>query len=133
MPVILNIETSTDVCSTALTCDGEVVFNRENYKSMSHASSLGGYVQEALSTAKSKHLTIDAVAVSRGPGSYTGLRIGVSEAKGLCFGLDVPLIAVDTLAVMACAVMFKKNIDENALLVPHDRCPSHGGLFGCIR
>lgn len=118
MPVILNIETSTDVCSTALTCDGEVLFNRENYKSMSHASSLGGYVQEALSEAKSRHLTLDAVAVSRGPGSYTGLRIGVSEAKGLCFGLDVPLIAVDTLAVMACAVMFRKNIDETALLCP---------------
>lgn len=118
MPVILNIETSTDVCSVALTCDGQVVFNKENHESMSHASSLGGYVQDALSVAKSHHFAIDAVAVSRGPGSYTGLRIGVSEAKGLCFGLDVPLIAVDTLAVMACAVMFKKDIDEDALLCP---------------
>ncbi|MCD7710847.1 MAG: tRNA (adenosine(37)-N6)-threonylcarbamoyltransferase complex dimerization subunit type 1 TsaB [Porphyromonadaceae bacterium] len=118
MPVILNIETSTEVCSVALTCDGQVVFNRENYKGLSHASSLGGYVQEALEAAKESHLTLDAVAVSRGPGSYTGLRIGVSEAKGLCFGLDVPLIAVDTLAVMACAVMFKKTIDEEALLCP---------------
>lgn len=118
MPVILNIETSTDVCSVALTCDGQVVFNKENHESMSHASSLGGYVQDALSVAKSHRLAIDAVAVSRGPGSYTGLRIGVSEAKGLCFGLDVPLIAVDTLAVMACAVMFKKDIDEDALLCP---------------
>ena len=85
---------------------------------MSHASSLGGYVQGALSVAKSHHFAIDAVAVSRGPGSYTGLRIGVSEAKGLCFGLDVTLIAVDTLAVMTCAVMFKKDIDEDALLCP---------------
>ena len=118
MPVILNIETSTDVCSVALTCDGQVVFNKENHESMSHASSLGGYVQDALSVAKSHHFAIDAVAVSRGPGSYTGLRIGVSEAKGLCFGLDVPLIAVDTLAVMTCAVMFKKDIDEDALLCP---------------
>ncbi len=118
MPVILNIETSTEVCSVALTCDGQVVFNRENYKGLSHASSLGGYVQEALGAARESHLTLDAVAVSRGPGSYTGLRIGVSEAKGLCFGLDVPLIAVDTLAVMACAVMFKKTIDEEALLCP---------------
>lgn len=118
MPVILNIETSTDVCSVALTCDGQVVFNKENHESMSHASSLGGYVQDALSVAKSHHFAIDAVAVSRGPGSYTGLRIGVSEAKGLCFGLDVPLIAVDTLAVITCAVMFKKDIDEDALLCP---------------
>ena len=62
MPVILNIETSTDVCSVALTCDGQVVFNKENHESMSHASSLGGYVQDAVSVAKSHHFAIDAVA-----------------------------------------------------------------------
>ena len=118
MPVILNIETSTDVCSVALTCDGQVAFHRENYKPMSHAVSLAGYVQEALAYARDSHLTLDAVAVSRGPGSYTGLRIGVSEAKGVCFGLDVPLIAVDTLAILACAVLFRPDADESALLCP---------------
>ncbi|MBQ8423640.1 MAG: tRNA (adenosine(37)-N6)-threonylcarbamoyltransferase complex dimerization subunit type 1 TsaB [Coprobacter sp.] len=118
MPVILNIETSTDVCSVALTCDGQVAFHRENYKPMSHAVSLAGYVQEALAYARDSHLALDAVAVSRGPGSYTGLRIGVSEAKGVCFGLDVPLIAVDTLAILACAVLFRPDVDENALLCP---------------
>ena len=118
MPVILHIETSTEVCSVALSCDGSVVFRRENRTPMSHASSLAGYVQEALAEARERQLSLDAVAVSRGPGSYTGLRIGVSEAKGLCFGLDVPLISVDTLAVMACAVMFRDDTDETALLCP---------------
>lgn len=118
MPTILHIETSTEVCSVALSCDGSVVFRRENRTPMSHATVLAGYVQEALETARGRQLSPDAVAVSRGPGSYTGLRIGVSEAKGLCFGLDIPLIAVDTLAVMVCSAMFRDGIDENALLCP---------------
>ncbi|MCH5328179.1 MAG: tRNA (adenosine(37)-N6)-threonylcarbamoyltransferase complex dimerization subunit type 1 TsaB [Coprobacter sp.] len=118
MPCILNIETSTTVCSVALTCDGQVVFRRENFEGPSHASVLGGYVQEALEMARMRDIAPDAVAVSCGPGSYTGLRIGVSEAKGLCFGGDMPLIAVPTLEVMTCGVMFREMYDEDTLFCP---------------
>ena len=118
MPCIINIETSTKVCSLAVTCDGMVAFNREDREGPNHASLLGGYVSEALEFIKSNNLKLDAVAVSGGPGSYTGLRIGVSMAKGLCFGLDVPLIALDTTEIMACSVLFNPNIDEEALLCP---------------
>lgn len=118
MSCIINIETSTKVCSLAVTCDGMVVFNREHYEGPSHASLLGGYVNEALEFIKSHDLKLDAVAVSGGPGSYTGLRIGVSMAKGLCFGSETPLIALDTTEVMACSVLFNPKIDEEALLCP---------------
>lgn len=118
MSCILNIETSTTVCSVALTCDGQVAFRQENYEGPSHAAVLGGFVKQALEEARKHDLRLDAVAVSCGPGSYTGLRIGVSEAKGLCFGLDIPLIAVNTLEAMACAVMFKGSYPDDALYAP---------------
>lgn len=118
MPCIINIETSTKVCSVAVTCDGMVAFNREHYEGPSHASLLGGYINEALEFINSNKLKIDAVAVSGGPGSYTGLRIGVSMAKGLCFGFNVPLIALDTTEIMSCSVLFNPKIDEEALLCP---------------
>ncbi|MBP3354129.1 MAG: tRNA (adenosine(37)-N6)-threonylcarbamoyltransferase complex dimerization subunit type 1 TsaB [Bacteroidales bacterium] len=118
MPCIINIETSTKVCSVAVTCDGMVAFNKEHHEGPSHASLLGGFVQEALDFIKSNNLKLDAVAVSGGPGSYTGLRIGVSMAKGLCFGYDVPLIALDTTEIMACSVLFNPNVDEEAMLSP---------------
>ena len=115
---ILNIETSTTVCSVALSCDGVVVFNKEDHEGPSHASVLGGFINEAVDMARIKDIPIDAVAVSCGPGSYTGLRIGVSEAKGLCFGWNKPLIAVSTLELMVCHVMFSKMLPENALFCP---------------
>lgn len=118
MPGILNIETSTSVCSVALTNDGMVIFNKADYEGPSHASVLGGFVNEAVDMARIKEIPIDAVAVSCGPGSYTGLRIGVSEAKGLCFGWDKPLIAVNTLELMVCHVMFSRILPENALFCP---------------
>ena len=118
MPCILNIETSTTVCSVALTCEGQIVFRRENFEGPSHAASLGKYVHEALDVAQKYNLKPEAVAVSCGPGSYTGLRIGVSEAKGLCFGFDIPLIAVPTLEIMACAVMFQGIHAEDVLFCP---------------
>ena len=86
MSLILNIETSTSVCSVALSEGEEVVFEKASFEGPSHAALLGVYMEEALEAAKSKGIKLDAVAVSSGPGSYTGLRIGVSVAKGLCFG-----------------------------------------------
>lgn len=119
MPCIINIETSTTVCSVALSYDGGVPFHVETFEGQSHASALAPYVKEAIEAARRFELTPDAVAVSCGPGSYTGLRIGVSEAKGLCFGLDLPLIAVNTLQLMACTVMFGgKQYPDNTLFCP---------------
>ena len=89
----INIETSTSVCSVALSMDGEVLFAKASFDGPSHAALLGVFVEEALSVLKKKgKKALDAVAVSSGPGSYTGLRIGVSVAKGLCFGFGIPLI-----------------------------------------
>lgn len=101
MSLILNIETSTSVCSVALAEGREVLFEKESFNGPSHAALLGVYVEEALEVMKAKGLRLDAVAVSSGPGSYTGLRIGVSVAKGLCFGYGIPLIGVHTLEIMA--------------------------------
>lgn len=97
-PVILHIETSTNVCSVAVSEGSECLFFKMNDEGMNHAALLSVFIQEAL---ESVHKKLDAVAVSAGPGSYTGLRIGVSTAKGLCYGFDIPLIAVDTLEVLA--------------------------------
>lgn len=118
MATILNIETSTDVCSVCLSHDGEMKFHDADYKGRNHATVLGGFVKNALDYAKMCEMKLDAVAVSIGPGSYTGLRIGLSGAKGLCFGLDIPLIGVNTLKLLSVAVMFSKNIGPDDYFVP---------------
>ena len=100
MSCILYIETSTEVCSVAVSQDGASIFSKEDFDGPSHAVTLGVFVDEALSFADSHAIPVDAVAVSCGPGSYTGLRIGVSMAKGICFGLGIPLIAVPTSKVL---------------------------------
>ncbi len=112
----MNIETSTDVCSVALTSEGQVLDHRENYEGQTHATLLSQYVKEMLDYARSREMKIDAIAVSIGPGSYTGLRIGLSEAKGLAFGLDVPLIGVNTLQLLTVTTMFNHFIDDDNLL-----------------
>jgi len=113
---ILSIETSTEVCSVALTSGGQVLEHHENYDGKTHSTLLSQYVQQLLQYARSRELPIDAVAVSMGPGSYTGLRIGLSEAKGLAFGLDVPLIGVNTLQLLTVSTMFNHFIDEDDVL-----------------
>ena len=107
MSCILNIETSTSVCSVALSCNGEVLFEKSSFEGPSHAALLGVYVEEAVAILKEKGDKLDAVAVSSGPGSYTGLRIGVSVAKGICFGYGIPLISVHTLEVIASAAILQ--------------------------
>ena len=119
MSCILNIETSTDVCSVAISDSGQVIFNKEDHSGPNHAVKLGVYVDEALDFLDSHGLPLEAVAVSCGPGSYTGLRIGVSMAKGICYGRGVKLIAVPTLEPMAVPVLLGEHPeDEDALIVP---------------
>lgn len=118
MAVILNIETSGATCSTALTSDGMILTHHEEFNGRNHAARLSGFIKASLDKAESMGLRLDAVAVSMGPGSYTGLRIGLSEAKGLAYGLGIPLIGIDTLKIMAVGVMFRPDADPDALFVP---------------
>lgn len=101
MSVILSLETATEVCSVALSMDGNILALKEASGSNEHSSSLTVFVGDVMKEAGLSLRELDAVAVSMGPGSYTGLRIGVSAAKGLCYSLDKPLIAVSTLKAMA--------------------------------
>ena len=114
---ILCIETSTNCCSAAIAINGEAQAIRANLTGANHASELPVFVEELMSEARAKHWNIDAVALSQGPGSYTGLRIGASLAKGLCYGLNIPLIPVDTLQIL-CAAAVTEQIPQNALLCP---------------
>lgn len=116
MALILNIDTATGVCSVALAREGRVVAMKENDEGLNHSTLLGVYVDEVLRQAGVTMAGVDAVAVSAGPGSYTGLRIGVSLAKGLCYGAGKPLIAVGTLESMADAVADR--VREDALYCP---------------
>ena len=99
--MILCLETSTAVCSVALVDKANVIALRESLDGQNHAEKITVFIDEVMKEAGVKYHDIDAVAVSMGPGSYTGLRIGVSTAKGLCYAMEKPLIAIDTLAAMA--------------------------------
>ena len=99
--MILCLETSTAVCSVALVKDGKVIALRESLDGQNHAEKITVFIDEVMKEANVSYRDLDAVATSMGPGSYTGLRIGVSTAKGLCYAMEKPLIAVDTLAAMA--------------------------------
>lgn len=111
MAYILNIETATTNCSVSLSKDGEIlVLKEDNSLNYSHAESLHVFIGEVLESANLKPSQLDAIAVSKGPGSYTGLRIGVSTAKGLCFALDKPLISINTLQSLAHQVHINEGI-----------------------
>ena len=101
---ILCIETSTNCCSAAICKDGVAVVSKENLTGANHASELPVFIEELLSQARENAWTIDAVALSEGPGSYTGLRIGTSIAKGLCYGMNIPLIPINTLQILCNSV-----------------------------
>ena len=102
MALVLNLETATTNCSVSLSKDGEtLILKEDNTPGYSHAEKLHLFIDEVFKSTKIKPSDIDAVAVSKGPGSYTGLRIGVSSAKGLCYALNKPLLAIDTLEILA--------------------------------
>ena len=108
---ILNIETATTNCSVSISKDGEtIVLKEDNDKSYSHAERLHVYIDQALKGAGINSADLSAIAISKGPGSYTGLRIGVSTAKGLCFALDKPLISVPTLEALAHKVKLENGV-----------------------
>jgi len=118
MSTILHIETSTNVCSVAVSEDSQVIFQQDDHSGLGHAEKLGTMVDEALSFTDNHAIPFDAVAVSCGPGSYTGLRIGVSTAKGICYGRDLKLIAVPTLELLCVPVLLREIPEEDALLCP---------------
>lgn len=118
MACILAIETSTAVCSVALAVGGEVLCDKVSLDGPSHASLVGVYVEDCLKEMKNRGLKLDAVAVSSGPGSYTGLRIGASVAKGLCFGFGIPLIGIHTLDVMADMVIRQAGTSAEGFYCP---------------
>ena len=115
---VLCIETSTKVCSAALCKDGAVLEQLIEREEGNHARLLPTYIDRLIKTAREKNLSIDAVALSEGPGSYTGLRIGTSTAKGLCYGLDVPLIPIPTLQILCEAAKKQKTASEKCNLCP---------------
>ncbi len=118
MAVILHIEASTEICSVALSEDGDVFFERKNSEERSHAKVLAPFVEEAISYADERGRKIEAVALSCGPGSYTSLRIASSTAKGVCYGRNIPLIALPTTAIMCVPVLFNDEIPDEALFCP---------------
>ena len=113
MSLILCIETGTDICSVALSEDGSLISLRESSEDRNHAQNLAIFIEEMFGESNTDMDDLDAVAVSMGPGSYTGLRIGVSLAKGICYALKKPLIAVGSLDSMLCCAL--QDIEEDVL------------------
>ncbi len=101
MALILHIETATPICSTALSRDGKLLDKRETNDPKSHASRLSPFIEDLMTSNKISYKSLDAISISMGPGSYTGLRIGVSTAKGIAYGAGVPMIGVSTLQALA--------------------------------
>ena len=119
MANIIHIESSTDICSVALSQDGLCTFRRMDLEGPNHARVLAPMVEEAVEMADSRGVRLDAVAVSAGPGSYTGLRIGVSTAKGLCYGRNLKLVGVNTLELLCVPVLLEhEEVADDTLLCP---------------
>ena len=118
--MILCLETATTVCSVALNDGCCTIALRETERQNAHSEKITNFIREVMEVAKIDYKQLDAVAVSQGPGSYTGLRIGVSTAKGICYAADLPLMAIDTLEAMAYGMKMKlgSQIADNDLLIP---------------
>jgi tRNA threonylcarbamoyladenosine biosynthesis protein TsaB len=129
MSLILNIETSEHVCSVAISKDKKLVAIKEDSEGMSHSKLLARFVDDILKENDIKPNELDAIAVSKGPGSYTGLRIGVSFAKGMCYGLDIPLISVGTLEALANAAIKKHKTNLICPMIDARRMEVYTALY----
>lgn len=119
MPLILILDTATKNCSVALTENGLVLESIDlNTGGFSHAEKLHLFIEEVCEKANKSLNDLDAIAISKGPGSYTGLRIGVSAAKGLCYGLDIPLISIETLEILSRTYSLENKVAQNDILIP---------------
>ncbi|MCQ2066036.1 MAG: tRNA (adenosine(37)-N6)-threonylcarbamoyltransferase complex dimerization subunit type 1 TsaB [Bacteroidaceae bacterium] len=118
MSCILHIESAAEGCSVAVSEEGELLFFKEDHAERNNAVTLGVFVDEAMSLIDSRGLEMTAVSVSEGPGSYTGLRIGVSMAKGICYARGAKLIAVPTLKLLCVPLLLGDELPEDALLCP---------------
>jgi tRNA threonylcarbamoyladenosine biosynthesis protein TsaB len=116
--LILLLETATTTCSVALAQNGRIIALKEVNERNIHASHITLFIDEVMLNAEKKYSDLQAVAISKGPGSYTGLRIGVSTAKGLCYALDIPLIGIDTIEAMASGLINSIEIPDSGLLIP---------------
>lgn len=124
MAIILNIETSTEVCSVTIAENGKTLFQKESNEGLRHSELLTVFIQDLFQENNFEISKLDAVAVSKGPGSYTGLRIGVSVAKGLCYGLNIPLVGVGSIELMGIYAaansneFYSKEKEEELLFCP---------------
>jgi tRNA threonylcarbamoyladenosine biosynthesis protein TsaB len=116
--LILLLETATTTCSVALAQNGSIIAFKEVNERNIHASHITLFIEEVMLAAEKKYSDLQAIAISKGPGSYTGLRIGVSTAKGLCYALDIPLIGIDTIEAMASGFMESFDVPDSSLLIP---------------
>jgi len=141
MSLILNIETATAVCSVALAKDGKIISNKEQNEGYTHAENLTVFIEDVVTKSGFTFKDIDAIAVSKGPGSYTGLRIGISTAKGLCYALDKPLISVNTLLSLAKSQAASSKLqNEDVMLCPmidarrmEVYCAIYDSKLNCVR
>jgi tRNA threonylcarbamoyladenosine biosynthesis protein TsaB len=130
MIYILHLETSTKVCSVALSCNGKQISLKEDLSNeYSHAENLTLYIQDVLDQSKISLKDLNAVSVASGPGSYTGLRIGISTAKGLCYALEIPLIAVDSLISLATQAIEKHQGINLCALIDARRMEEFNGFY----
>ena len=127
---ILNIETSTKACSVAIHKNGNLIALKESItENFSHSEKLLVFVEELIETSQIKLVDISAIAVSMGPGSYTGLRIGVATAKGLCYGLNIPLISISTLKSMSLGMSLKMKADLFCPMIDARRMEVYSAFF----
>jgi len=127
---ILNIETSTKACSVAIHKNGKLMSLKENVtENFSHSEKLQNYIQQTIEKSKIQLSNLSAVAVSKGPGSYTGLRIGVASAKGLCYALNIPLISISTLKAMSLGMSQEKKADLFCPMIDARRMEVYSAFF----